>query len=420
MPPDNAVLCFKGILQSRRVVVILLVFGTGDGGSTPLGTIFQIIRVNYMENILVVGINTRPVACSLKKIGYRVYSVDYFGSVDLQECAANFRSYLKQKPYQSCGNFIQNFKSDVLVDLAADFTKEADGIICLAGVSPENFPKKKIIGNKNIKNVEDKYKLYKTLKKEFKLPLTYLISDVDEAREIIDNFPQKKFILKPRTGDGGYGIIPWENRDNHNYHDYILQEYLKGDNISVSLLSTPNVVHTTLTSQQIIGQSSLGQKQPYGYCGNIAPLLDDKDASRIAEQVIEYLALIGSNGVDFVLQGDEIFVIEVNPRLQGTFECAELVLGINLAQAHLEACQGKLMKKVTPKEFGVKMIVFARRRSLVGELGYGGVYDIPQQNVIIEEGEPVATVLKTNKVLENAIHSAEITVNKINQSLKPL
>ncbi len=39
-----------------------------------------------MENILVVGANTRPIACSLKNIGYNVYSVDYFGCQDIKQC----------------------------------------------------------------------------------------------------------------------------------------------------------------------------------------------------------------------------------------------------------------------------------------------------------------------------------------------
>ena len=49
-----------------------------------------------MENILVLGANTRPIACSLKNIGYNVYSSDYFGCIDLKKCVTNFKSvYLK-------------------------------------------------------------------------------------------------------------------------------------------------------------------------------------------------------------------------------------------------------------------------------------------------------------------------------------
>lgn len=42
-------------------MVILLGFGPGDGGSTPLGTIFKKLFLpdHSMEKLLLIGINTR-------------------------------------------------------------------------------------------------------------------------------------------------------------------------------------------------------------------------------------------------------------------------------------------------------------------------------------------------------------------------
>ena len=88
-------------------MVILLVFGTGDGGSTPLGTILN-FKGNFMENILIVGANTRPIACSLKNIGYNIYSADYFGCLDLKQCVTNFKSVLSQKPFLHVEIFLKN------------------------------------------------------------------------------------------------------------------------------------------------------------------------------------------------------------------------------------------------------------------------------------------------------------------------
>ena len=71
-----------------------------------------------------------------------------------------------------------------------------------------------------------------------------------------------------------------------------------------------------------------------------------------------------------------------------------------------------------PKKFAVKMIVFAKERSIVGNLDFDGVYDIPHKNVIIEMGEPVATVVTSNRVLEDAIYSAKLLVGKVYNALK--
>ncbi len=39
--------------------------------------------VKKASSILVIGFNTRPLAYSLKRAGYRVYAVDFFGDEDL-------------------------------------------------------------------------------------------------------------------------------------------------------------------------------------------------------------------------------------------------------------------------------------------------------------------------------------------------
>ncbi len=396
------------------------------------------------------GINTRPVACSLKKLGYTVYSADYFGVMDLKPCVDQYRSILSQEPYQSCGNFKERFKSGEVEEMAADFLGEADSVICLAGVSLDTFPKGKIMGNKSVEDADDKLRLYQKLKNKFNLPLTFDVSDIGEAVEIAGNYPDKDFIIKPVQGSGGYGIRELgksekerdkvereldeaekkmgkgkkesDEGEDVDFANFLLQEKLTGLNLSSSVLATGSESRTILTSQQIIGDKDLCQKEPYGYCGNIAPLTDGdiaEEISKAAEEIIDYLKLIGSNGVDFILNDDGLFVIEVNPRIQGTMECAEQSLNINMAEAHIRACQGDLMDVPQPSSFAVKMIVHAREQSQVGKLDFKDVYDLPAENVIIEEGEPVVTVISSSRVLEDAVYSARKRVEDVYSNLNP-
>jgi predicted ATP-grasp superfamily ATP-dependent carboligase len=380
-----------------------------------------------MENILVAGINTRPMACSLKKLGYAVYSADYFGVMDLKPCVNQYKSILTQEPNESCGNFTDKFNSGDIGELAVDFIDGVDSVICLAGVSVDTFPKNKIMGNKSLEDVDDKYLLYKKLKDKFNFPLTFNVSDIGEAGEIAGNYPDKDFIVKPVQGSGGYRVrelVEMEKELNEgedaDFTNFILQEKLNGVNLSASVLATGSESRSILTSQQIIGDPALCQREPYGYCGNIAPLTDGSTAEKIsglAEDIIDYLKLIGSNGVDFILQDGELYLIEVNPRIQGTMECAEFSLDINMAEAHIRACRGELMDIPVPTSFAVKMILHARERSQVGKIGFEGVYDLPAENVIIEAGEPVVTVITSGRFLEDSIYAAEETVKKVYRNL---
>ena len=378
-----------------------------------------------MENILLVGVNTRAVACSLKKLGYAVYSADYFGTMDLRFCADPVESVLDQKPEISCGKFTQQFKPQLIMEMALEMVDDADGIICCAGSSPSGFPSYKIIGNRDVEVVEDKFSLYQKLKKHFPVPETYLPVDIYEAAEIASNAPGKKFILKPRSGAGGYGVRVFNDPDLEgidlpeeiNSDGWILQEFIDGENISASVLSTENEARTILTSAQIIGDTTLGQMEPFGYCGNTVPYTGDMEISELAQKVVAHLSLIGSNGVDFMIKNGEVYVIEVNPRLQGTFECAELSLGINMAEAHLKACQGQLVEIPLPQRFAVKMVVHSPERSKVGDLNFPGVCDLPRPGVIIEKGEPMVTVLSSGKVKEDTIYSARRTVQKVYSSI---
>ncbi len=386
-----------------------------------------------MENILVVGVNTRPIACSLKNMGYNVYSVDYFGCQDLKRCVTDYQSLLSQKPFHSCGFFSQTFNSELLFEMAQEFVELADHIICSSGASPQQFPKDKLIGNKDVNSIENKYKLYKKLQRSFegvfKLPETYLVSDVQEAYETADSSEAENFLLKPIQGSGGIGIHKLDSIDpSVEIHEAILQEIVRGSDVSASVLSSGDEATTILTSQQLIGSKWLGQMETYGYSGNIAPYRETTNTTKnsninfkeVAEEVVRELKLIGSNGVDMIVKDDDVYVIEVNPRFQGTFEVAEASLGINMAEAHIMACGGDIMEVPRPKKFAVKMIVFSKDRCSVGNLDFNGINDIPVPKVIIEKGEPVATVLTSGKVLENTVYMAEGLVKSVYQYLKPI
>jgi predicted ATP-grasp superfamily ATP-dependent carboligase len=373
-----------------------------------------------MKNILVVGTNSRPVACSAKKMGNTIYSVDYFCTSDLVKCSDYLRCILNQIPYESCGHYIERFDPELLETYANEVVDDVDCILCSAGAMPDKFPESKVVGNKKIAHIENKYNLYNLLKDKFNVPETFLVSSYSEAAEIVKSKEDRKFIVKPIFGAGGKGIRRFEEtNENTDFRGMMLQEFIEGQNVSASVLSTRNEAKAIFTSRQILGEDGLGQPDEFAYCGNIVPFTDDLQVKKTAEDAIMELSLLGSNGVDMIHTGEDIYVIEVNPRFQGTFECAEEVLGINMVDAHVNACSGTIIEIPQPNKFAVKMVIFAKRRCIAGDLDFDGVYDIPERNVIIEKDEPAATVIASDESLEKAIYKAEKLVERVYKELEP-
>ena len=299
---------------------------------------------------------------SALELDYDIYSTSYFSTSDTPPIK-NQKIILKESDGESCGIFEENFDSKTILELSQDYIDEVDYIIPISGVSPTDFKKsdrKKILGNRDVENVENKFRFYEEIKEEFLTPMTFCISDIDEAFEISRNYPNVQFILKPLQGSGGYDINLLNNDKTSelNGDDFILQEYVAGINLSSSVLSSEDESKTIVNSR-LLTMNDFGNKNSFIYIGNILPLTDKsimaevEDINKItsemkttSENLIEKFNLIGSNGVDYILNEKGLYVIEVNPRIQGTFECVEKTFGINMLEAHINACKGEIMDVV--------------------------------------------------------------------------
>jgi len=153
----------------------------------------------------------------------------------------------------------------------------------------------------------------------------------------------------------------------------------------------------------------------------------------LSESLIKKFKLIGSNGVDFILKDDVFYngsnqitedeliqnlnVIEINPRLQGTFELCEQSLGINLLDAHIKACEGELVDIPDIKKYTIKKIVYSKKQITIGDLNLKNVYDIPYKGVKIEKNQPVVTLISSNTNLDAAIEDIRIANNNVNKNI---
>ena len=115
----------------------------------------------------------------------------------------------------------------------------------------------------------------------------------------------------------------------------------------------------------------------------------------IAEKVAGASGCRGTIGIDFMVD-DEAWVIEVNPRFQGTLDTVEIATGCNLFSLHAAACEGHLPSR-TPGavRYAVREILFAERDTLISaDLSRfsPAVSDIPWPGSYVEKGHAMVSV----------------------------
>ena len=385
-----------------------------------------------MEKLLLIGINTRSMLNSALKLDYEIFSTSYFSTSDTPQIK-NQKIILEEKNNESSGIFEDNFNSSYILETSKDFIDEADYIIPISGISPGEFSKKdqkKILGNKDVSQIENKFKFYEKIKDEFTVPETFLIKDVDEAIEISENKPEVKYIIKPVKGSGGYDINLLNNDSTIQLNDsenYILQEYIDGINLSSSILARKDIKKTIMNSR-LLTENDFKNNNSYIYIGNILPLTKESSLSNIGnideinKQMIETsqnlaykFNLIGSNGVDYILNENGLYVIEVNPRIQGTFECVEKSLQINMLDAHIKSCMNESVEIPKAKYYSYKKIIYSPCRNKYSKIDLDNIYDLPHIGTITEKSEPLLTIIDKDTDFKKLYEKVENSSRIINQ-----
>jgi len=373
---------------------------------------------------LVVGIDTVSVAKSAKEAGYRIYAADYFGDIDLRRICSGFVAIIKQKRGKSCGKIESKFRPEAFLEMTKSLLErhEIDAILLSSGLDDffdalhglnDLVP---ILGNSPevIERVRKKTGFFKELKRlGITHPETEIVKNVDEAKAAAGEIGYP-VVVKPIRGFGGLGIRTAQNSNEIERaffevslvsKDVLVQKFIDGIHASVSVLVADKDVEVLTLNEQLLGLRFLFQQEPFGYCGNIVPLYfaDSvlEKCKSIAEKIALHFGLNGSNGIDLVISKEgKPHVVEVNPRFQGTVECVERVLGINLVESHINACLYGSLPKIKEKKptFCTRLILYAPKRVIAPNLtGFREVRDVPLPGIIIEKGEPLCSIITEGK-----------------------
>jgi tyramine---L-glutamate ligase len=155
------------------------------------------------------------------------------------------------------------------------------------------------------------------------------------------NFP---LIIKPVDGVGCEGVNLVKDmktlrtliEGNQLYSDRVLlQEYIKGEHLSASILSTGKEFIFLSLNRQYISEGL-----PFMYSGGeiMSPPDKEDELHHIIKNILKSIpGLKGYFGIDLIKNNTGYKVIEINPRLTTSYTGLRKVININLAEAIYES-----------------------------------------------------------------------------------
>lgn len=383
-------------------------------------------------NFLTVGVNMRDVACSIQRAGHSVSSINYFNPVDLSRCAKESVTFLYHDRITTEGlNDDSGSWKHFLFEKAAEALEKYDFDYIVPRINSEHIDPLKeftpILGNslKSLEPLRDKWQCIQAASKYgLNVPKTELVTDSQNWNADVIDFPA---IIKPVRGSRGVGVRKIHNSgelealliEKDPGKDRIVQEYIQGESYNINFLSDGARMEPIFVSRQLFSApenlvytGSIGPVEPAGLDGFVEE----------CTSFLEQFKIKGIVGVDFIVDrsGEAIF-IEVNPRIQGSFEVIEDALRINMFDFYFNAWSGEMPAVPASIQFAGKNIVTAQKDGRTPNLdGIKFIRDIPQKGAFIDAGEPICTVVATGGSEAEVETLLRKRSNTILNKMKPL
>ncbi len=337
--------------------------------------------------LLIVGASGRAAAQSAVYAGWQPFIIDLFADEDTRSLGPVWQCSLVDYP--------QGF-----IELAA---QAPPGPWMFTG-GLENYPDvvEAISHSRELFGVRPE--VLKTIRDPFVLQKLVPMPAMCRVNEPHDT--TKRWLRKPFRGSGGFGIetlrLP-ASESGTAEAEFYSQEWLDAPSYSALFLFNEHRFPSLIgVCAQLIGEPWL-HAPAFQYCGNIGPIrTDDSLNHRLQElgHLLQPLGLRGLVGIDFLKSGDDLFVLEVNPRYAASVELYERALGCSLLREHIQAFQTSPAHSrfATEKRDGNihgKAVLYAEHSFVVPPLHpwRGPSFaDIPMVGSTISAGQPVVTL----------------------------
>ena len=345
------------------------------------------------ERVVIVGVSTRALAESAGRAGFAPTSVDAFGDMDQKQQAETVG--MRRDLGRAYG-------AEAAVTVAQAL--EARSAAYVANL--ENHPRavtrlargRELLGNSGpvLARARDLATLAELVRRVgAQVPTTLGPGEPAPSG--------RRWLRKPKRGGGGSGVRDLAAGGRVTASE-IAQERIEGELGSLSFVGDGRRAVLLGLAQGLAGDPAFGARA-YRYCGSLYPLVvEDRLLARLddlAQTVTRSFALVGLNGLDFVVRDGTAFVLELNPRYSASMELMERSGAFSAFAVHAAGCRGRLPPVPFPGvslERGVfgKALLWARRDIVLADtrpwLAQDDVRDIPFPGEKIRRGHPICTV----------------------------
>jgi|Deesub1362A_J573_1020465.scaffolds.fasta_scaffold00219_26 hypothetical protein len=337
------------------------------------------------DRIVIAGNNVRNVVESAFKSGYKVYAVTKFVDADLQLYSERVFEIEEEN---------ERWISKKIDEIAETYSCP---VILTSGLEDLKI-KSEVLGSdpSKLEKVVNKEKFYRVLEKNG-LPYPEIFDPSSDGLN-------EDCIIKPVKGGGGEDITRCKSGDVP-IENFLIQRFIDGDPCSISLMVGERIV--PIAPNLIIAGWREMNSSGFRYTGNITPLNSPpeiiRELERISVEVCELFDLGGSVGVDFVVDKEgKPYILEINPRFQGSLDSIEWSTDVNLFKLHIDTTTGKKIERPKIKRIAGRFILFAKKRIEITSEVVGNPFfaDIPKKGVIYEKDDPITSILASGQRIE--------------------
>lgn len=347
------------------------------------------------RKIIVAAVSARPFVKAAAQAGYEVIAMDVFSDKDTQSAAKK-----AFKITYANGGFVADELESILTQQhLSDFT----GFVYGSGFEAQPDLLERI--EARLPLLGNRPTVVRDLKRPaqfFSLLDTLNIQHPAVSFQSLEN--ADGWLSKHAGGSGGTHVVNAPVGVNPP-SGYYYQQAVQGEPVSILFLAHGGDVHVIGFNEQWVAYSPA---QPYRYGGIVghgklpetikAKLLD------AAQRLTQAVGLRGLNSLDAVMYEDDIWVLEINPRLSSTFDLYQS-LSCNLFDLHVKACSNQVLGKIAvPSLSKARQVIYADNAlDIPTHLDWPSwVADIPVANSHIAANNPVCTVLAE---AENAVEA---------------